>query len=440
MAQATELKQAASGRIDMRSVQRVAGDQTAKLKERLDASAQSTERLQEISGKMQSAVKRGDVDEVALLTADFDTARKSYAQNTRDLAGAMMGLTDQFKDIGVTLTEAKNFSAEEQKIIDDGNAGVVSAQSELTSANNAWLFKSGRVASAERRLEAAKIALKTATETAEVQRRMRLENMNLEQSMQMLQTLTVQITQIATQRIDDITENLDAVESGAIATSKDLEQKVTDLEKLIKGLDSENAKLSSLNEELTSYIANSAEWTECSGRIQAETRKRDKVEADKNKIFALVQDAQRFIEMYKIQEESQRQMLSFHQTWIAMLQEGSRQRTVLYKSHLGVMQAAGDQQAMSMADAVAVETDERISADAVQHLSAIRGNTVARAERTPIDTNRLRQIQALDTQAQVAFEKKVEELQRQFHNNWGTAPGYDSRDTYREPAAQQPAA
>lgn len=439
MAQAAGLRQSASGRIDMRAVQDTAREQASKIKERLDAGAEQTERLQDIAEKMRSAVQRGNIDEVKILTADFDTARRSFAQNTKDLAAAMMGLGEEFRSIGVTLVEAKNFEPQEQILIDDASARVARAERSLANANDAWFFKDSRIVTARQGLEAAKIGLKVDTELAETQRRMRLENMNLEQSMQQLQTITTQITEIATKRIDDITENLKAVEAGAIATGKDLETLAEEGEQLQKKLNRANNELSALHEELNGYKANSTEWTECDGRIRAKNRARDKVETEKNKTFALTQEAQRFIEMYKVQEESQRQLLSFHETWIAMLQEGSRQRSVLYKSHLGVIQAAGDQQAMSMTDAIAVETDERTTKDAAEHLQAIRGNIADRLERAPEDVRRLRAIKAADTKAQVAFEQRVNTLQDQFYKNWGTGVGYDDRATYRGQEPAQPA-
>jgi hypothetical protein len=183
--------------------------------------------------------------------------------------------------------------------------------------------------------------------------------------------------------------------------------------------------------ELTSYTENSSEWQDCRDRILKKTRERDDIEAERNAAFMRTQEGQRFIEFNKMEEQGQIQLLAQHKNWISLLQLGTQQRDILYEVHLGLVRGAADQEAMSMIDQVATETDERMATDAGMKTQAMRKNTLDRLNRMPDQVRRLRQITETETQNQVEFERQFSAKIEEFHRNFGTVAGYDDRGAHR---------
>jgi hypothetical protein len=95
------------------------------------------------------------------------------------------------------------------------------------------------------------------------------------------------------------------------------------------------------------------------------------------------------------------------------------------------VRGAADQEAMSMIDQVATETDERMATDAGMKTQAMRKNTLDRLNRMPDQVRRLRQITETETQNQVEFERKFSAKIEEFHKNFGTVAGYDDRGAHR---------
>jgi hypothetical protein len=251
--------------------------------------------------------------------------------------------------------------------------------------------------------------------------------------MQRMQAVTQRIIEMAKGRIAEIEGNLEAVETGRRETVEDLKRHAADVDDGDKKLKQGNAELDALRARQSEIIdKNSAEWTELLGQIKEKQNELGNIEAARNKAYALSQDGQRFLEGLSVQEETQRTLLSFHQIWIATLEEGVRQRSTLYESHLGIIRAAGDQQAMDMVDRIGVETDERITEDAAKHLSAARKGMLGRMERMPEQIRRMRDINSANAESRAAFEGSMANLLKAFHENYGTPENYDDTAQFRE--------
>jgi|GEM_PF-2456713 len=424
------------------------------LRERFEKAEVQTHQLSDIASRMKEAMAAGNIDQVQILNADFASARASLAANTKDLQAAMIGLTEGIQGIGLVLEEAKKYSSEEQQVVDAANQLVERMQGRVTAASTAlataeqmsgitsWFGARRRAIEAAQtdltrartELDAAKANVGSAQQMADQMKRARLENMSLEQSMQQLHSIGAQIVSIARDRISEITSNLEMITAGREETIVQLQQWARDVEDGDREIARVKAELESLRQQLEEVQENSSEWMTLKGQIEAKNAELGEVEGKRNNAFSLSQDGQRFLEMYKLQEESQRSLLQFQQTWIALLEEGLRQRSALYQSHLGVIKGAGDQEAMSLQDAVSVRTDEVVQQSAAEHVIALRKNILDRARAMPEQVRRLREITNADAQSKASYEEELDKLFEQFRNNYGTEPRYD------DPDAQKPAA
>jgi chromosome segregation ATPase len=429
------LKTSPAGRIDMRTVQERQKAGADRFKERSARAAEQTDKLQQLRGAWQLALQSKDIDTLKILNADFESAARESAQNTKDLSGMMFALLDGYKDIGVAIKAAEEFNTEEKKIMDDAAALVEDAKGSLVQAQAMQFNILGRrdraIAAARSGIETAEAALKTTKQQNEAMRRERLNKMDLKQSMQLQQAITQELTDVAQSRIGEIEANLDAVQHNVNATMDGIKADTALLEGFDTKLTQANAELGTLNEELTSYTENSSEWQDCRDRILKKTRERDDIEAERNAAFMRTQEGQRFIEFNKIEEQGQIQLLAQHKNWISLLQLGTQQRDILYEVHLGLVRGAADQEAMSMIDQVATETDERMATDAGMKTQAMRKNTLDRLNRMPDQVRRLRQITETETQNQVEFERQFSAKIEEFHKNFGTIAGYDDRGAHR---------
>lgn len=417
------------------------------IRQRMASSKESQAKLQNLASDLQSAVARGDIDQVKILSSDFESANRDAQKNAQDLAQAMMGLGEGFKDIGIALQQVQDFTPAELKVISDAKelverktAEVAVAQQEVVTAGQkmnlfgvrerAVTAATEKVARLKSELETANLGVKTAEQMSEQMRRQRVESMSLDQSLQQLQSVTQQIVEMAKGRIGEIEGNITAIEAGRIETVEDLKRFAQEVEDGDAAIKQCKAELEGLRAQQGEHIQNSAEWMALKGAVEQKVNELATLESERNKAFTLSQDGQRFLEMYRVQEQSQRNLLQFHSIWIATLEEGVRQRSTLYESHLGVIRAAADQQAMAMVDSVGIESDERITTDAAQHQAAIQRNMLGRLESMPEHLRRIRDVTQATAKSNAEFDAKMSKLLDAFHENFGTKKGYDDAAQY----------
>jgi len=429
-----------AGRMDVRAAQEAQKDQVNRFKERTEKSHQQTEKLGEIRAAWQDALARGDIDTLKIVNANFEAAARENAANSKDISQMMVAVLEGYKDVGVIIKATEELNEEEKKILSSAEELLDVAKGKKVQAEamqDSFLNRlSGNnreaaIASAKEAIATAEEAVRIAKQTAETMRRERLNKMDLKQSMQLMQAITQELIDVAEGRISEIENNLVAVQENVTSTMDEIKKDTKSLEDFDAQLKQANGELVTLNEELSSYVANTSEWQDCRGRIIEKTRSRDAIEADRNAAFARSQEGQRFVEFSKMEEQGQVQLLSQHKNWISLLQMGTKQRDVLYAVHLGLLRGAADQEAMAMSDQVATETDERMVLEAAMKTQAMRRNTLERINRLPDQVRRLRQITETDVQNQTDFEKQLDAAIEEFRKNFGTSKGYDDRNAHR---------
>lgn len=330
------------------------------LQKRSEASRKSTERLSQINTALQDAISKGDINQIDILNADFKSAQEDAKKNATDLAQAMVGLGEGFKDIGLALAEIQDLAPNEQQVIDDAKEFAASKKAKLEAARikraqaegktNILGIRAKAIAAADIEIETAKAesetaetAVKTAEQGAESMRRSRLESMSFEQSLQRMQTVTQRIIEMAKDRIGEIEGNLEAVEVGRHEIVEDLKRYSVEVDEGDKALKQGKAELQGLLAQQTElFDKNSAEWTDLLGQIKEKQNELGTIESARNIAYSRSQNGQRFLEGLGMQEETQRTLLSFHKIWIANLEDSVRHRSTMTDSHLGVIRAVGD--------------------------------------------------------------------------------------------------
>lgn len=428
------LREAPAGRLDVKNVGKNVGDQAARFKERTAKAREQTEKMKDIRGQMTAAIAIGDIDTMKILNASFKEANEQAQKNRGDISSIMGGLLTGYRDIGVALKAAEAFTSAETQLIEDAKSVVKKAGDNVLGAKGNWYIIPGSrertIAKAEEALKTAEQGVVTATQMAEAQRRERLNNMSLQQSMQLQQGITQELTEIAQGRIQGIEENLTEIQANTDETSDTLMTDTKKLEELDAELNAANTELNTLNEELASYTQNSSQWMECRDRIRKKSRARDDIESERNATFLRNEQAQVFIEAGRVQEEGQRELLAQHKNWIALLQMGAQQRDVHYGVYLDLLKDNADQEAMARVDETASETDERVAENTAQIVQGMRKNTMDWMDRAPKRLENMRKIVGATVESQANFEEELNRRIEEFQQN--LKPGYDDRQTYRD--------
>jgi hypothetical protein len=255
--------------------------------------------------------------------------------------------------------------------------------------------------------------------------------MTIQQSMQLQQGITQELTQIAQDRIAGIEQNLSEIQLNTDTLADQLKVDTKTLEDREAELKTANSILATLNEELTGYAENSSQWQECRDRIRLKTRERDDIESDRNATFLRNEQAQVFIESSRIQEDGQRELLAQHKNWIAILQLGAQQRDIQYGVYLDLLRDSADQEAMSRVDEVSSETDERVAENSSELLQGMRNNTKEWMKRAPGRLDNMRKIVGANIEGQADFEQEVARRIEEFQKS--LKAGYDDRQSYRDP-------
>lgn len=401
------------------------------LEERLKATQKSEAELKDVSIKLNEALAAGNLDAVKALSVTFADVRARSEATTRDVSGAVMNLMNQFKEIGTALESASDFTAAEQKLITEAEALVARMQGRLDLANtdlaaadrktswfgirnNAVSAAQAAIRTAQNDLEGAKAGVGTATQVAERMRQQRLESMSLEGSMQQMQVISQRLVGIARSRIEEIEGNISVITTGRIAANASLETLAAEVATLEAQVTDAEASIRTLDAELAEQTPGTVEYQQIDSKIADAKRTLIDAQNERNRKFSLQQDGQRFAEMYRLQEEVQSRMLEFQKTWIELLESGTRARSEIYESRLGVIRARGDQAAMNQYDTVATQVDERMHSDTAADLAAMQKTALDRLKRAPDDFARIRKITDASQGGTEEFEKGFNSLVEQF--------------------------
>ncbi len=427
-----------AGRIELRQVQEEQRDQVSRFKERSAETHAQTERFANVREKFQEALATGNLDTLRILNADFASASQQNAQNTKDLSQMMAAALEGYKDMGISLQVVKEFTAEEQKFIDDAKTTIQKAEGQLVRAQaigwNIFGRRDRAIAEANTAISTAKTAETLARQQAEAMRRERLNNMNLEQSLQLMQGIAQEFVNTAQGNIADIEAKLALIGQNLVDTMDEIKVNTAKLEERETALAQANAELTHLNAEFGTYVENSSEWQNCRSQILEKERERNQIETERNTALTLAQEGQKFLEMNRVQQQGATQQLGQHKIWIQLLQMGTDQRSKIIEAHLSLIKHAADQEAMAMIDGVATETDERLTMDAATTTQAMRQGMMKRIQSFPAQIQRMRSITAAEVENQAKFEKDFAEAIEKFRHDFGTEAGYDNRDTHRATA------
>jgi hypothetical protein len=439
----------------------LADSQAKQMQNRSANQTAELEKLKQIGADLKAALTSGDIDKAKLLQADFKSARESVATDTKDLAQVMFAIGQQYDSIGISIDSLKEFSDEEKAIIAGPTQVLETRKGELEIARRAlqteelappppaWKFLAeskddkvnkakAAVTAAETKVAEAQEAVKTAETIAQQQRRERLIEASLEQSLNRLMAVTDQAIQIATGRIATIEEDLRVVSAGVIDVSSSIEKLTTEVSGFDTDLERMDASIRVLESEMSEHAQNqqSPEYAALQTRLREANTLREQKVSDRTKSFMLLQEQQRFIEQFTLHQTVQQQSLEFHRAWIATLELANSHRAKLFKSQIGAMQAAGDQEAMSIIDAAATEVDKRGTKTMAELAIAGRRGISERVARMPDEIKALRDITKANVEDSARFEAEMAKMAKLFQQNYGDDASYASVSLQKERIAE----
>ena len=431
-------------RVKPKVIADMADHQVLQMKARSEKAKENAEHLKAVTNELQKALNRGDVDRAGILAADFESARRSVSETTKDLAQVMVALGQQYKEIGIEIDALKSFTSEEQKLIDDANRMLPPVEAELhlaqTGLNEAErksfnLFGSRdraitrakeRLETATERIQTAHAGIRAAQELAAQKQRERLINADLNTSMQRIQLCTQNAIDNALSRIGSIEEDVEGVKAALAEGTKNVEVLTSKIEELDKTFEGFESQLRNLREQLNETQKGTEEYAQMESEITRVTQERDEAQNERTKNFMILQEQERFIASYKLHVAGQQQFLAHHHAWVATLEMGVKERNVLFDSQIGAMQAIADQQAMKTVDDIASSTDERFATEMAKMVAAGQDALLKRVKRAPEDLKKLREIVSASTERRAQFENDLDTVLDEFKQNYGVDPNYDS--------------
>ncbi|MBI2109446.1 MAG: hypothetical protein HYT93_04740 [Parcubacteria group bacterium] len=422
---------------DPRMIADMADHQAKEMQERSEKAAQAVEHFETIAKDIQEALSTGDVDRAGILAADLKSARTAVDATTKDIARVMIALGEQYKEIGVSIDALEKLNPDEQKIVDDAEAMFGRAKSDLAKAEKKMfnIFFGRRdkaIAKAKKDIESAEAGMKAAQEIASAKQRERLINADLSTSMQRIQACTQIAIDNAVGRVSFIEEDLQSVDAALVEGLAKREELVANIEVLTKNLTNHEAQLATLVAQRNEVQQGTEEAARLETEISEVTKERDKAREEQNKNFMVLQEQERFIEIYKTHVAGQRQFLEHHHAWVATLQMGVKERETIFDSQIGAMQATADQEAMKMIDDVATTVDMKGMEAMAKMITGGQKAILDRIERAPKDLKTLEEISEARAEARANFEKRLDDILEQFSNGYGRDTSYDSVASHRK--------
>jgi hypothetical protein len=415
------------------------------MRQRLKETSEQTARLTQLSENLNDALSRGDIDQVKILNANYAEAKALQDATRKSVAEASMALMDGFKEIGIVLKDAKDYTDEEKSLITTAEAKAASAKTRLDAAEKGLqeAYKKPTLLGIQRRavenattvrdhakeeFDTLTTAIETARQSAEQLRQNRLQGAEVDATLQAMQSRTVQIVGLVREDISNIEENLQISIAGITTVTTKLQELSTDMENAKADQETANARIASLRETRDGIAdKTSSEWQKANADVIAVERERDEAESKHNIAFDLFQNAQAFLEKYKHQEDAQRTALQFNQAFIASLEAANRYRDDIYRSYLGTVKSGDLFRAAEVTDKAGRVIDEDISTDTVTQTAAMRNAMRRRYEDLPEDIRRHQELTEATHQSEAAFQGAMATLIAQAQTAYGRPANYDAR-------------
>lgn len=410
--------------------------ETDQLRARTEEAEAQAKRLQSAREEWQAALRSGDIDQIKIKSATFESLQRENAKVSKDVAQKTAILAEGFADIGVRLKSLEKLTPEGVELVTSAEATLEGAKGKLVQAQagqwNIFGMRDKAIVRAKEDITTAEEALNLAKEQAELMRREALNSMDIRTSLQTNEAVTQELVEMAQGRIKHLEEQIANVQGSLKATQEDIRSDVDNMAAYKSELDEKRSALSGLRSELESLVEGTPEWRDYRDRVIAMEAEFETAETKHSATLISSKERERFLEMGINQERLLKTALSRQHEWIAILQIGSQNRSVYYESYLAGLQVVAEHDAMQHHDKVAVQIDEDIAMSTAQAEQAAQRAMLERVERMPEQLRRMRQINAASVANRVDWEQRMQVAFRDFITKSREDAGYDNRDTYRE--------
>lgn len=362
----------------------------------------------------------------AILNATHDSVLENKTKYGKDLASVMAALRKLMDGVGVGFEGIRDHSPEEQGWIDDAKAMLEGAKAELKRVNaipDSWWQRlwgrTGKIETAQTALSEAESGIDTAETRAKAHYEQRLENAELEESLQRMITMVTLIANFVESKMADIDTELTAVtesQKSVLELKEKAAQAMEDIDAKLKILGN---KLKAKLEEKSQYTPGTAEYTRFEAELESISNEEVELKGKLEVARAIFNSKERFVDLHGLAIEALTTQKHNLKGDLAALKSDTQERESFYAATIQSIKAAAYQKITSQFEKVGVKTD-------IQNAQMLASHAVAsersRMERVEAQGPRMEEI----AEKMIAFaegmrihREKDAEVWKAMHNNYG---------------------
>lgn len=370
--------------------------------------------------EIKDETKRNDAQRI--LEADLANIRETEKKDQDEFAMLVLGLDVLMKEVGNGLQDLLKLSPDEEALIAGAKKRIADAEAALAEANKKTTLFGVRT----RAVQAATAELKTAQTAlpeveAQVARmtRLRLQNADIEGSMQTYMAMVERTTQIMTERNKKTGEQLGIVRSRLTAAQAIKKQAAQALEALDRELSETEETLRKEEDLLVELTNGSSEYTTQETKISDLRQQVEEIRGKRNTALIVYQSKEKFVGILETHAIGTRRIFDDQKIWLAKRASDAEERQVTWMNRLETMKAISDLEVAGAQDKVGAAVD---LADAAYMAEASSAADKQRQEMFEDQPNQIRQLAEIQ-KAQAVNISKIREREgnvfEQFKNRYG---------------------
>lgn len=310
--------------------------------EESDRKIQDRFRDREVAPEDLEAVKE------SILGADLASVRAQFAQDEKDLATALYGVSALLQLLGDEYANLGQEKPEDLALIDNAKRAVYAAEQQLETAQkrpNILGWRKKAVSAATSALQEAQERVPLAEQEAKKRARERLQNANIEDSLQEYTARTEHILGVMGERHVSAKAMLGTVQGKLSETHRVKQGAVDSLQACDDQLAQLEQQLRDEEEKLLSIDAGTSDHSKQEQVVSDAKRALEEMRTQRNNALILSQSKTVYADELKLDEVALQRLIGNLEAWILQLRSGLEERQVTFQAMLTTKKLLTDQEA-----------------------------------------------------------------------------------------------
>jgi len=375
-----------------------------------------------------------------ILLADLTSARESREKDRIDLGVAIVGLNETMNAIGQAIyTDFGQETDEEKAIVENAKARLERADSAQRMAGQklavaktklalfgirkrAIASATSELATADRELQEARLAVPLAEERAKQLARERLQEANIDSTLDSYISMSNRLVGVMMQRRQETINEETIVSARRVAADEANKQ----ASRILSETQAEVAQLEGnhfrLQDELALVQTKSPEYAVKEAEVRQASTLLEEARNKQNIALAIANSKAKFAEELALHEKALQRLRGNLQVWIASIQSDTEERLVTFRAVLQEMKMLDDQEVSANVDAVGAQMDQQNMMTASR--AVVASDKARQAMMNAMPARRQKQAAVIESMRTHLAETRVRDAEfiAAFENKYGIDP------------------